>query len=176
MITLSPALRTLPRPSYGLASASRFGLGQQAPVQIAVARTVNLTRPEAEAFAHAVTETIQYLAENMATARVFCPGMPVASMATLLASEAVRIQKTLAAGTEGAMLSVETLLAASRLSDCATTVTRHMDVVTGLALLANSLTILGGIFFDIPVLLYVGLAGSLVVQGVGPMVRIPLIE
>jgi len=149
------------------------GLGQTSP---GAAQTVVLGRQEAEAFASSLAGTIQYLAENMATARTFCPSPVIAAEAAAAGGELARLRKVLDSGQASVPVSVAMLLAAASLGDCANKVGRHMDLVTGIALFGNSISTWSGFLFDLPFLVYGGLILSVIVQTVGPVVKLPFLE
>ena len=139
-------------------------------------RLVILSAAEADAFAKSAREVVQYVAENFATARVFCQPSNAVAMASLLSTVVPKIEKGLQAGQQTFEISDDVVISAARLSQCAVSITRHLDLISQFSVIGNTISVVGGLLLKMPALIYTGLALTVSAQLFGPSLRIPVLE
>lgn len=147
-------------------------LGQ---LQSPESRIVTVTRAEAQDFVRSVTQVTQYIVEHAMTSRVFCQGKSPVTLANVASSEANRLTKLLSAQGQPLQISTDALNAVHLLTECALSITHHLDLTNKIAIVGGSITT-AGLVWKQPVLSWIGVGIVAISQTIGPLLKIPLLE
>jgi len=136
------------------------------------ARYLDATKEEAQAFTTAAKHVLDYVAQHLDSSHVACdPGIAV--WANRLSAAVARLDQDKSGFYK---IPSEAIEAIARISECATAISRHVDLVRLIAFVGSSAGTFGLLALKLPILAWVGYGAAVAATVIGPSVRIPLLE